>query len=290
MKIPSIEFGNKNLSSNEVEIIDLESLYKRLPSLDHDPASPHRVEFYFLIYIAEGEGSHLIDFNYYPYGAGSFIFINKHQVQAFDFKTKPSGKAVLFTQDFADEISARLQVPIFSLDYLINSYSPVFTVSDTLKDTSEALLMEITRETNDKNSDIFITQLLFSSLLFKLLRERPKNNTSQLTNRQIKKITRFLILIESHYTVSRNASFYADEMGISYKSLNQLCKLATQKTAKQLIDEYTIIEIKRSLIVEKIEVKEVAYDLGFHEVTNFIKYFKKQTLVTPSQFKISHKG
>ena len=290
MKIPSIEFGKKNSSSNEVEIIELESLYKRLPSLDHDPASPHRVEFYLLIYIAEGAGSHLIDFNHYPYESGSFIFINKHQVQAFDFKTKPCGKAVLFTQDFADEISARLQVPIFSLDYLINSYSPVFTVSDTLKETSEALLLEITRETNDKNVDVFITQLLFSSLLFKLLRERPKNIKNQLTDRQIKKITLFLMLLESNYTVSRNASFYADKMSISYKSLNQLCKLTTHKTAKQLIDEFTIMEIKRNLIVEKHQVKEIAYTFGFQEVTNFIKYFKKQTLITPSQFKINHKG
>ena len=98
------------------------------------------------------------------------------------------------------------------------------------------------------------------------------------------------MLVESNYTVSRNASFYADEMGISYKSLNKLCKLVIQKTAKQLIDEFTIIEIKRSLIVEKIEVKEIAYELGFHEVTNFIKYFKRHTLITPFQFKINHRG
>lgn len=288
MEIPSIQFNKKALSNNKVEIIELESLYKRLPSLDHNPTSPHRVNFYLLIYIAKGTGKHLIDFKSHSYEAGSFIFINKHQVQAFDFKTKPCGTVVLFTQEFANEISMRLQVPIFSLDYLMSSYSPVFTVSHALKETSEALLLEITKETNDKDFDMFITQLLFSSLLFKLLRERPRSNKNQLTNRQIKNITFFLKLVERYYTASRSASFYAEKMNISYKSLNQLCKLATQKTTKQLIDEYTILEIKRSLIVEKVEVKEVAYNLSFYEVTNFIKYFKKHTLLTPSQFKINH--
>lgn len=79
MKLPTIKFNHDDSSINGVEIIDLESLYNRLPSLDHDPESAHRVNFYLLIYIAEGEGSYLIDFNYYPYEAGSFIFINKHQ-------------------------------------------------------------------------------------------------------------------------------------------------------------------------------------------------------------------
>lgn len=120
------------------------------------------------------------------------------------------------------------------------------------------------------------------------MRERPRNNKIRPDERQIIKITQFLKLIEQNFTINRNASFYADKMGLSYKSLNLLSKKTSNKTAKQLIDSHTVLEAKRRLVIEKSQVKEIAYDLGFDEVTNFIKYFKRQTLLTPSQFKSNH--
>jgi len=64
-------------------------------------------------------------------------------------------------------------------------------------------------------------------------------------------------------------------------------KLATKQTTKQLIDAYVILEAKRKLSIENIRVQQLADELGFDEVTNFVKYFKKNTLLTPSQFKKS---
>jgi|TARA_B110000902_G_scaffold265723_1_gene350866 AraC family transcriptional activator of pobA len=51
-----------------------------------------------------------------------------------------------------------------------------------------------------------------------------------------------------------------------------------------------VLEAKRQLVVENIQVNQLAYALGFDEVTNFIKYFKKHTLLTPTQFKKSVEG
>jgi AraC-like DNA-binding protein len=179
-------------------------------------------------------------------------------------------------------------VPIFSLDYFISTYSPVFKVEHDLKESSEALILEISKENSRHQSDEFITKLLFSLLFLKIMRERPRNNKIRPDERQIIKITQFLKLIEQNFTINRNASFYADKMGLSYKSLNLLSKKTSNKTAKQLIDSHTVLEAKRRLVIEKSQVKEIAYDLGFDEVTNFIKYFKRQTLLTPSQFKSNH--
>jgi len=74
-------------------------------------------------------------------------------------------------------------------------------------------------------------------------------------------------------------------LNITYKSLNEICKLATNNTAKQLIDLETVLEAKRKLAVEDILIQTLAYELGFEEVTNFVKYFKRHTGLTPSQFK-----
>ena len=70
--------------------------------------------------------------------------------------------------------------------------------------------------------------------------------------------------------------------------LNHICKEVIQKTAKQCIDDFIILEAKRNLINSGIKSTELTYQLGFTESTNFVKYFKKHTGLTPNQFKKLH--
>lgn len=288
--IPKIAFSQKQSSEKGIEIIDLDSIYSRAPTLENDPSKPHRLDFYLLIYITYGQGNHFIDFNHYPYQQGSFILINKDQIQCFDLIHKPQGKVIIFNQAFVDEIRNKLRIPLFSQHYLLNTYLPVFNSSDDLKQSCESLLLEINKENSRTNTDSTIVELLFSTLLLKLIRERPKNIHHSLNVNQIKKITHFLNLIENHHNFNRNVSFYAEKMAMSYKQLNQLCKSTSKKTAKQLIDSFIIIESKRKLVIEQSAVKEISYEVGFDEISNFIKFFKKHTKQTPSQFKKTYKG
>ena len=71
----------------------------------------------------------------------------------------------------------------------------------------------------------------------------------------------------------------------TYKHLNIVCKEVINKTAKQYIDEFVILEAKRNLVNSTIKSTELAYLMGFEESTNFVKYFKKHTGFTPNHFK-----
>ena len=46
-----------------------------------------------------------------------------------------------------------------------------------------------------------------------------------------------------------------------------------------------MLEAKRILAHTTESVKEIGYDLGFDEPTNFIKYFKKHSKFTPTEFR-----
>jgi AraC family transcriptional regulator, transcriptional activator of pobA len=46
-----------------------------------------------------------------------------------------------------------------------------------------------------------------------------------------------------------------------------------------------VLEAKRILAHTTESVKEIGYDLGFEEPTNFIKYFKKHSKLTPTEFR-----
>lgn len=94
----------------------------------------------------------------------------------------------------------------------------------------------------------------------------------------------FTNLLQENYQISRNVNFYAQKLNISSKHLNSLCRKFLNISAKNTIDNYTILEIKRELI-SNLPIKEIAYKFGFIETTNFVKYFKKQTNISPSKFK-----
>lgn len=290
MTIPLLNFRPRHSLSVELEITDLNELYERASELEHDLSMPHRVRFYHIIYIAEGTGSHFIDFNYYPYQSGSFVFISKDQVHAFDVKNCPQGKAIFFTQNFLDSTNVNIRMPFFTSN-LISLNRPVLSVENRLKSSFETLLREIDQELNCDNCNSLIAQFLFSALLLKLDRERPSSHfDDQLTEHQAVRFLQFMDLVEENFATNRDASTYAQMMHTTYKSLNQICKLACNQTPKQLIDFHTILEAKRRLVIEKVQINQLAYDLDFDEVSNFIKYFKRHTLLTPAQFKSNHSG
>ena len=62
-------------------------------------------------------------------------------------------------------------------------------------------------------------------------------------------------------------------------------------SAKELIDERVVLEAKRMLVHTSNSIKEIGFDLGFDEPTNFIKYFRKHEEKTPIEFRKSfHKA
>jgi AraC family transcriptional regulator, transcriptional activator of pobA len=70
--------------------------------------------------------------------------------------------------------------------------------------------------------------------------------------------------------------------------LNQATTKVLGKSPKEIIDNRILLEAKRLLAHTNENVKEIAYTLGFEEPTNFIKYFKKHSTFTPTEFREKH--
>jgi AraC-like DNA-binding protein len=285
MMIPNIQFEhNEDKPPLYIDILELGEFYQRFGTLHSPPYEPHRIKFHGLLYIIEAQGSHFIDFVSHQYQASRCIFVNKDQVQSFNFTSKPKGYLILFTDDFLNNLRSNIRTSLFTQTGVLTSNSATLNLSPTLMDSCSALISEITSELSRQESDILLVQMLFTSLLLKLNRERLPQQ-SQLSERHQTQFNQFIQLLAQEYTNNRDAKSYAALMHITYKTLNQLCKQVCNKTAKQLIDAHVILEAKRQLAVEQVQVQQLAFSLGFNEVTNFIKYFKRHTSQTPTQFK-----
>lgn len=91
---------------------------------------------------------------------------------------------------------------------------------------------------------------------------------------------------ESHTSIQlRSASDFADQLNIHVNHLNRAVKEMTGKTTTQLIAERILQESKVLLKHSSWNVSEVAFALGFTEVTHFNNFFKKQVNLSPTQFR-----
>lgn len=250
----------------------------------HSSELPHQLKFYMLIFFIEGSGRHFVDFNWYPVEENSLVYLSKGQIHAFDFSQNLNGFCIVFTEKYLLGSSTSLQANFAYRLANPQIFSPVVQISKILEfNTYSNLLREEFNNLNSYNREDILDSL-FAALILKL--ESLKQN--QLINLNdastIETYQKFTFLIEKNISISRSASFYAKEIAISYKHLNSICKKLVNKTAKSVIDDVVILHAKRSLIYSTLNIAQVANLLGFEDQTNFSKYFKKHTGLTPKSF------
>ena len=284
--IPNIAFRTKYPEIKGIEILTIENLLERKKNLDHDPERPHQLEFYLLAYYTRGVSKQLVDFAWHEVKANSIIYLLKGQINAFNFKKDLKGYVLLFTESYFNERLNHLPKDTGIRLFTSHLFSPKIEVpeSSSIGTYIQLLYNEFYKEDsayNKKNIIDYLYNILFSKLeRLKQYQTRHLKDSGRLTT-----FLRFKSALERNFHKSRNADYYATQLGISYKHLNEICKELINLTAKQFIDEFIILKAKRSLVNSSIKSTQLAFSMGFEESSNFVKYFKKHTGLTPNRFK-----
>ena len=289
-EIPSITYQSKFLEIEGIEIIRLEHIASRKDTfLDHHPERPHQIGFYQLTFYSSGVTEQLVDFKWYKVKENTLVYLSKGQVNAFKFNDDVKGFVILFTEDY---FKNRLNdIPDDTIIRLFTShlFSPKVQIPDhsSIIQYIQLLFDEFYNVVDNFNKKNIIDALYV--ILFSKIEAIKKDQTLRLKDSdKLILFLNFQALLKEHYQKSRNADFYANKMHITYKHLNVVCKEIVQKTAKQYIDEFIILEAKRHLLNSNIKSTQLGYLMGFEESTNFVKYFKKHTGLTPNSFKNDH--
>jgi len=95
------------------------------------------------------------------------------------------------------------------------------------------------------------------------------------------------VLLERHFKTQKRLEFYSDCLDVSLRRLNAICIYHLHKTLYELIQERRFNESKKLLEHSTLSVKEITYYLGFCDPPYFIRYFKKQTGLTPRRYRMN---
>ena len=135
--------------------------------------------------------------------------------------------------------------------------------------------------------------LVFELIHFALKMEPPAASDKKAIHASQRISTLFLELLERQFPIDDNhnrvhlraASDYAKQLNVHVNHLNRAVKETTEKTTTQLIAERFLQESKVLLKHSAWSVSEIAYALGFTEVTHFNNFFKKHAMISPLKFR-----
>ena len=118
------------------------------------------------------------------------------------------------------------------------------------------------------------------------LQRNPQYRPDEVKSFRVRELfNRFMMLMERDYKVSRDVNYYAERMNITSKYLTNIVRQVTGHTPKTIIDQYVILQIKMQLQNSTLNIKEIAYNYHFTDVSFFCRYFKKHTGKTPQQLR-----
>ncbi|MEM6864372.1 MAG: helix-turn-helix domain-containing protein [Bacteroidota bacterium] len=259
----------------------LEDIYSRRIRTSVDPFVSHRIKYFTLLLLTEGEASHQVDFITYTLEKGYCLFISHERIHKFNKSSTGRGYVMNFTEDF---MMRNFSQSAFSKISFLSNYvlNPAM-----FKDFGDIELF-ITALKRELALDLgIIKENLVASMLtvFLLKAQLHAGHSVKSYHGDFGTFSKFQYLVSMYHRESRSAKHYASLLNLSYKKLNKLSKVFTESTAKDYINDYTILEAKRSLAATNMSIKEMAFEYGFKEATNFIKFFKNATGDTPMKFR-----
>lgn len=263
------------------ELVTVQELYETLSESKFDLSKPHRIEFHALIIVLEGDSKHTVDFKEEVLSPGVILPIRKGQVHSFNKELTIKGYVIGFEERFITKNISDKNVFHFLQIYNTSNIKIGKESINTLKPILQ-LIGNLNRDIDD-NLKLEIIHSAFMTLLFQIKR-LACNEHVFFDSERLKNFYLFKELIIKHYSEIHNAKEYAERLNVSYNYLNEISKEVTNKTAKDFIDSWILLEIKRNISEKKYTSQEIAFKTGFKEPSNFIRFFKKHTELTPLQF------
>ncbi|CAD5250817.1 MULTISPECIES: helix-turn-helix domain-containing protein [unclassified Imperialibacter] len=243
----------------------------------------HRHTFFFVLAVSEGKGVHEIDFVPFDVLPGSVFFLRPGQVHRLQLAAGSRGYLMEFDQEFyasKNQPAAQRLRKASSKNYCLPEQDRFEKLKGILSQ-----IFEENKTRYDGYHDVMKASLEIFCIEYGRQSVHPgivTNNNGLYTQERFEEL---LALLEAHISQVKQASQYADLLNLSPYQLNAITKASVGKTVAQMIDEQIILEAKRYLLATPNQVKDIAWDLGYEDVSYFIRFFKKHTGHSPDAFR-----
>lgn len=252
---------------------------------------PCRIDAFIIGVGTEGETS--VSFNLHEFKLKKdsiFIFTPKNVLQV-NSQQYFKADVIAISPDFMRRINIDIKnmMPLF-LKFVEN---PALTLTPEESRSMRGMIAQIERETRgpETHFSFDIVSGLIAATIYKVgdimyhyLAEHPEGQNNS-HNRAEEYFKQFTHLLGEHFREERSVGFYARQLCITPKYLTTLIKRISGQSVSEWIDNYVILEAKTLLKYSTMSIQEIAYYLNFPNQSFFGNYFKRNTGMSPSQYK-----
>ena len=252
---------------------------------------PCRIDAFIIGVGTEGETS--VSFNLHEFRLkkdSMFIFTPTNLLQV-PSQQYFKADVIAISPDFMRRINIDIKnmMPLF-LKFVEN---PALTLTPEESRSMRGMIAQIERETRgpETHFSFDIVSGLIAATIYKVgdimyhyLAEHPEEQNNS-HNRAEEYFKQFTHLLGEHFREERSVGFYARQLCITPKYLTTLIKRISGQSVSEWIDNYVILEAKTLLKYSTMSIQEIAYYLNFPNQSFFGSYFKRNTGMSPSQYK-----
>lgn len=283
--IDDFHFGNvewKSYFENSSQLFHINRIEEITDKMQF-PLPPHRKVVYDIVFLTNGNSIRSKGLNNYKFGKNQLFFLPAYQITSHEFMSEDAeGFFIHFDIEIFKKLNLENQINKFPfLDFFSN---PIITIPEY---HIQPILNIFRRLENlykiEKNDDyglfIFYLLVLFKEVSAYISNENqlPKSAASMLSNKYKEALSKHIYHIQ---TVTQ----YADLLHVTPNHLNKCIKTITGKSAQELLNEMLILEAKSLLKYSNLNIAEIAVKLFNQTPSNFSRFFKSQTGLTPKEY------
>lgn len=249
-------------------------------------------DFYMISFKKMKSGTITYGRTKYDHESGSMFFTRPYQtLEMRNIELEEEGFGMYFHEDYL--IGHALHSEIRKFTYFDYEANEALHLSEKEERIIWELYAKIENEYHN-NQDEFSRGIILGHI-DSILKYAQRFYKRQFLNRMPmagKTVTRFNDALSAYFNNGLlrdkglpTVSEFASQLNMSPRYLSDLLKQESGKTAMDLIHIFLISQAKNLLRSEDHTVAEIAYTLGFENPPYFSRLFKKETGISPNQFK-----
>jgi len=230
---------------------------------------------YRLVFLTRGKCEYVLDKRRVSVNDLSIGIVKPHQSLSMLDSSYAEGYVISFSYDYlqlaiiSSPLIQQLHLGISNLDSVpVPNSDHAF-----LSDLTNRIMQEYDMSSGMKEE---VVRGLFQ--VFALYLSRATSQLKPTIDLRCNRYTkRFFTLLDQHFRTLKMPADYADLMAVTPAYLNNVIKDNLGFTTSYFIHQRILTEAKRLMMFEELNMKEVAYKLGFFDVSHFSKFFKRIT-------------
>ena len=276
--IPLKDFGSSPFLENGIFV----EAFEECVSIRHKRMEVHRHD-YVELFLLQGRGSVLVDFENCPLSGRSLIVIGPGRVHAWQANAM-TGLYIAFTQEFFDGAgpppSTLFDYPFMFADEL----SSVIHLKPNQGGQAQGLFRDINSEF-EKPEKLAVEMIRGQLRLLMVHLARLYAARSPALFAAVSLVRRFRQAVERSFRASTSVRDYAQSLGVTTSHLNESLRLETGSTAGELIRTRLLLEAKRLLLHSELTMAEIGYELGFEDPSYFSRFIRRELKTSPAELR-----